>query len=100
METRLTLRQIGILKDVTAGVTHCMGILTADKRLFRMLLEKLLNCPHRSIHLALHIAGLIETTLMYHTLIMHQTGIIILTEMLRHIKDILTTAGLITTGPD
>ena len=84
----------------TAGISHGMGILTADKGLGIIFCKKLFNCFHRWIHLTFHIAGSVISAVMADTFIMYQTGRICISKELGHFKNILTTEGLISTGPD
>ena len=53
--TGLPLCQIGILEQSAIRIAHRMRILTQDKRLFRMFLQKGLYLPHRRVHLRFHV---------------------------------------------
>ena len=97
---RLCICQICIFMHGTAGISHGMGILTTDKGLGIIFCKKLFNCFHRWIHLAFHIAGSVISAVMADTFIMYQTGRICISKELGHFKNILTTEGLISTGPD
>ena len=88
--------KVRIFEQVTAGVAHSMGIFAADKRFLGMLLQELLDIRSRGVHLAFHVGGIVEPALVENALIVHKARIIMLAEVLRHIKDILTAAALVT----
>ena len=96
----LCICQVSIFVHGTAGISHGMCILTADKRFTVILCQELFDCFYRWIHLAFHITGIIITAVMEKSFIMYQTGRIILTEKLRHFIDIFSAKRFISTGPD
>ena len=55
-----------------------MCVLTADKRLAVILCKEFLNCIYRRIHLAFHITGIIISSVMDNTFVVHKSGRIVL----------------------
>ena len=94
------LSQIGVFAHTAVGIAHRMGIFTADKRLVPMLCQEFLDIGHMGVHLAFHITGSVESSIMEKSLIMYQTGSICLVEILMHLEDGFTAKGFITAGPD
>ena len=97
---RLCICQVSIFVHGTAGISHGMCILTADKRLGTVFCKELLNCFYRRIHLAFHITGIVVSSVVADTFIMYQTGRVILMEKLRHFIDIFSAKRFISAGPD
>ena len=77
-----------------------MCILAADKRLFLMFFEKLLDCVHRRVHLTFHITGRIVASVMAHAFIMHQPIRIHFPEKACHLVDYFSAKRFVSTGPD
>ena len=71
---RLCIRQICIFVHCTTGISHRMGILTADERFAVIFCEELLDCFYRRIHLTFHITGVIIAAIMEDTFIVNQSG--------------------------
>ena len=65
-----------------------------------MLCQEFLDICHMGVHLAFHITGSVESSIMEKPLIMYQTGSICLVEILMHLEDGFTAKGFITAGPD
>ncbi len=70
---RFRVCQIRIFMHGAAGIPHGMGILAADKRLASVICQKFPDSFYGSIHLALHIAGIVITAVMVYPFIMNQT---------------------------
>ena len=79
---RFCVCQICIFVHCTAGISHCVGIFTADKRLGTVFCKELLDCFYRRIHLAFHVAGIVISAVVAETFIMNQTSRICLMEEL------------------
>ena len=65
-----------------------MGIFTADEWLAAVFRQKSLDSVGGSIHLALHIAGIVIPAVVEDAFIMHQTGGIKFPEEFGHLIDI------------
>ena len=83
-----------------AGISHRMGVLTADKRFFLMLCQKLLNIFHAGVHLAFHVARAFISAVIENSLIMYKTVRIYCTEFFGHIKNDFSAVGFISHRPD
>ena len=70
----LSLGKVGILEQRPVGVAHRVGVFAADERFFRMVFQELFDFGHRRIHLAFHVAGLVESAVIDNTLIVYQSG--------------------------
>src|SRR5699024_5929096 len=96
----LRISQIRILVHGSAGISHGMGVLAADKRLTVVLCQKFSDLFYGSIHLAFYIARFIVCPVAEYALVMHKPGRIRFPQELRHLKDILPSKGFVSTGPD
>ena len=97
---RFCICQIGILVHCPAGISHGVGILTADKWFASVFCKEFLDLFHRCVHLALHIAGIIVAAILEDAFVMYQSRRIFLAEKLRHFINIFSSERLISAGPD
>jgi len=79
---RFCVCQICIFVHCTTGISHCMGVFTADKRLGAVFCKELFDCLYGWIHLTFHVTGIVISTVMAETFIMNQASRIFLVEEL------------------
>ena len=79
---RFCVCQICIFVHCTAGISHCMGVFTADKRLGAVFCKELFDCLYGWIHLTFHVTGIVISAVMAETFIMNQASRIFLVEEL------------------
>ena len=97
---RLALGQLRVLVHAAAAVAHRMRVLTRDKGLVPMLLQKGLDVRRLRIHLALHIARHRIAAIPENSLVVHESRGVSTAEELTHLVDIAPAAGLIAARPD
>ena len=97
---RLALCQLRVLVHAAAAVAHRMRVLTRDKGLVPMLLQKCLDVRRLRIHLALHITRHRIAAIPEDPLVVHESRGVNTAEELTHLVDIAPAAGLIAARPD
>ena len=97
---RLALCQLRVLVHAAAAVAHRMHVLTRDKRLVPMLLQKGLDVRRLRIHLALHIARHRIAAIPENSLVVHESRGVSTAEVRAHLVDIAPAAGLVAARPD
>ena len=97
---RFRICQICIFVHGPTGISHSVCIFATDKRLASVFFQKSFDVFHCGVHLAFHIAGIIVTSVMHNTFIVHQTSGVFLSVEPGHLINIFSTKGFVSTRPD
>ena len=97
---RLFVGILGVVGDAAAAVAHGVAVLAHDKRLFRVLCQKLFDVCHRGIHLAFHIGGGGVFPVPENTLVVHKAAGVGAAEVFAHLPQGLAAVALVAARPD
>ncbi len=91
--------QIRIFFHPSKRIAHGVGVLTQDKGLLRIILQILDHILGFGIHLALHVADILELPVPEDALVVDDPGRISVSEKPGHGGDILSRVSLVAAGP-
>ena len=97
---RLFVGILGVVGNAAVGVTHSVAVLTHNKRLFRVLCQKLFDICHRGVHLAFHIGGGGVFPVPENALVMHKAAGVGAAEILAHLPQGLAAVALVAARPN